>query len=59
MVWAAWVRRLAELSLLVSMVMVGAVHAFLKVARGLKEKTFFGKFGVLILTKTKKGQNGV
>jgi len=34
-------------------------HAFLKVARGLKEKTFFGKFGVLILTKTKKGQNGV
>jgi len=36
-----------------------SLHAFLKVARGLKEKTFFGKFGVLILTKTKKGQNGV
>ena len=31
-------------------------HAFLKVEKGLKEKTFFGTFGVPIPTKLEEGQ---
>jgi hypothetical protein len=35
------------------------MHAFLKVALGLKEKTFFGKFGVPTPIKTEEGHDGV
>jgi hypothetical protein len=34
-------------------------QAFLKVAAGLKRKTFSGKFGVLTPTKTEEGHHGV
>ena len=33
-----------------------STHAFLKVEKGLKEKTFFGTFGVPIPTKLEEGQ---
>jgi hypothetical protein len=38
---------------------LGIAHAFLKVAKGLKKKTFFGKFRYPYQIHTEEGHDGV